>query len=100
MRTTNKLKILIILILTYISILLTVQTVSAQGNPWGGPGGPNGGGPPTPPDNYCQQFPDDPTCGGNVAVPIGSTEGMLIFMFLSGVFFYYKINGNTFKFKK
>lgn len=99
MRTTNKLKLLIILILTYIAVLMTVQ-VSAQGNPWGGPGGPGGGGPPPPPQGYCDQFPDAPECQGNVAVPISSTEGTMIFLFLSGIFFYYKLNGNTFKFKK
>lgn len=72
--------------------------ITAQ--PWG-PGGPgSGGGPPNPPDKYCQQFPDDPSCGGNVAVPISSTEGTIIFLFLSGIFVYYKLNGNTFKFKK
>lgn len=58
------------------------------------------GGPPNPPPGYCDQFPNDPACVNNIAVPIGSTEGMIIFMFLSGIFFIYKMNGNSLKFKK
>jgi hypothetical protein len=84
--------------ITTIIVILTLSLTSYS-QPWG-PGGPDGGGPPPPPDNYCQQFPDDPACGGNTAVPVSSTEGMIIFMFLSGIFFYYKMNGNSFKFKK
>lgn len=60
----------------------------------------NGNGPPNPPPGYCDQFPNDPACVNNIAVPIGSTEGMIIFMFLSGIFFIYKMNGNSLKFKK
>ncbi len=96
MRTSNKLKIVQIIILIYISILLSVQAAKAQG--WG-PGGPNGGGPPPPP-GYCNQFPNDPACQNAVSVPIGSSEIMIGFAILSGLFFAYKLNGNSFKFKK
>ena len=95
---------IIIVTLTILSLIPTSyigQGWGQGGPPWGGgPGGPGNGGPPPPPDNYCLQFPNDPACANNVAVPIGSTEGMLIFMFLSGIFFYYKINGNSFKLKR
>ena len=85
-------------ILLVVLLLMSNESFGQGGPPFGG-GGPGQGGPPPPPDNYCQQFPDAPECQ-NVAVPIGSTESMVIFMFLSGIFFIYKMNGNSFKFKK
>jgi len=74
------------------------ESLGQGGPPFGG-GGPGQGGPPPPPDNYCQQFPDDPACAGT-AVPVGNTEGMLVFTLLAGTFFYYKMNGNSFKLNK
>jgi hypothetical protein len=92
-------KIIILISLTFLFLIPNSyigQGWGQQGGPWG-PGGP--GGPPPPPDQYCQQFPDDPACNGT-SVPVGSTEGMLIFAFLAGTFFIYKLNGNSFKFNK
>jgi hypothetical protein len=91
MRTTNKLKVVMIAILMYIALVLTTMTAKAQGGPWG-PGGPGGNGnPPPPPNNYCQQFPEDPACAGNTAVPVGSPESMALFAFLAGTFFLYRM---------
>ncbi len=82
-------------------ILFGMFCTFGQGGPPGGwPGGGNGnGGPPNPPPGYCDQNPQDPSCN-NTSVPVSSTEGMIIFMFLAGTFFIYKMNGNSFKFNK
>jgi len=57
-------------------------------------------GPPNPPPGYCNQFPNDPACQNAVSVPIGSNDIMVGFAILSALFFAYKLNGNSFKFKK
>lgn len=93
----------ILIVFTIITInLLSPRFIGqgySQGNPWGGSGSQNGGGPPPPPDGYCQQFPNDPACGDYVSVPIGGIEGTMIFLVVTSLFFYYKFNGNSFKFK-
>lgn len=85
-------------ILLTLSLLVIINLGFTQGGPWG-PGGPGNGGPPPPPPGYCDQFPDDPACAGAVSVPIGSTEIMIGFAIISALFFAYKLNGNSFKFK-
>ena len=89
----------LLIVITLVLCSLFPNQYIGQGWGQGGPPWGQGGGPPPPPDGYCAQNPQDPACNG-VAVPIGSAEGMLIFMFLSGIFFYYKLNGNSFKLKK
>lgn len=79
-------------LLLLISFGMMLSTPFSQGQGMGGP--------PNPPPGYCEQFPNDPACANHVAVPIGSTEGMIIFTLLAGTFFMYKMNGNSFKLKK
>lgn len=65
--------------------------VCSFAQPFGPGDNPGGGGPPPPPPNFCIQFPDDPTCQGNTSVPVSSTEGTIIFLFLAGTFFMYRL---------
>ena len=89
MRTSNKLKIIQIILLLFISIMLVVQTYG-QGGP------PNGmGGPPTPPPTFCQQFPNHPACANAVQVPLSDWYWEIGLMILGSGFIYYKFKAQN-----
>jgi len=93
MRLSNKLKIIMIILLTYIAIMLTPIALSAQGPPNGWPDGGNGGGPPPPPPNYCNANPSDPACQ-DTTVPVGSEEATFALLLCAIGLGYYMLNKN------
>jgi hypothetical protein len=88
MRFSNKLKIVMIILLTYIAIILTTIAAKAQGGPpsgWPPNGGGNGN---TPPPNA----PCPPVCNTGMAVPIGDWKWQLglIVLGITSVYYIHK----------